>query len=86
MSSTPIELTKSCKSCAGQIIPGDLVCKQCHTLVHAEELERLSAWAKAYEDKDEIAEAREAWVKVLALLPPESTQAVWVQSRVRSLD
>ena len=61
------------------------MCKQCHTLVHAEELERVSAWAKAHEDNDEITEAREAWMKVLALLPTESTQAVWVQSRVRSL-
>jgi Zn-dependent protease len=86
VSSTPIELSKACKSCTAPVIPGELVCRQCHTLVHAEELERLSAWAKAYEDKDEIAEARETWVKVLGLLPPESTQATWVQGRVRSLE
>jgi Zn-dependent protease len=62
------------------------VCNQCHSLVHAEELERLSAWAQQHEDSDEIAEARAAWTKALPLLPADSTQAEWVQHRVRSLE
>jgi Zn-dependent protease len=84
--SIPIELTKTCKSCSAQLVPGVLACNQCHALVHAEELERLSAWARAHEDNSEIQQAREAWLKVLPLLPPESTQAKWVQARVRSLE
>jgi Zn-dependent protease len=63
-----------------------MVCNQCHKLVHAEELERLSAWAQEHEDLDQIAEARDAWKKTLPLLPSDSTQAEWVQHRVRSLE
>jgi hypothetical protein len=62
------------------------VCNQCHTLVHAEELEQLSARAQQHEDLDQIAEARQAWAKALPLLPPDSSQAEWVQHRVRSLE
>jgi Zn-dependent protease len=86
VASTPIELTKNCKGCSSPIFPGALACNQCHTLVHAEELERLSAWAKAHEDRDEIGEAREAWQKTLVLLPADSTQRDWVQGKVRSLE
>lgn len=62
------------------------MCNQCHTLVHAENLERLSAWAQEHEDLDQMPEAREAWMKTLPLLPADSTQAEWVQQRVRSLE
>lgn len=86
MASTPIELTKACKNCAAQLVPGVLVCNQCHTLVHAEELERLSAWANAHEDNDEIQQAHETWAKMLTLLPPESIQAAWVQRKIRSVE
>jgi Zn-dependent protease len=86
VASTPIELTKACKNCSVQLVPGLLVCNQCHALVHAEELERLSAWAKAHEERNEIQQAHDAWLKVLPLLPPESTQAAWVQKKVRSLE
>jgi Zn-dependent protease len=86
VASTPIELTKTCKSCSSSIFPGALVCNQCHTLVHAEELERLSAWAKAHEDRNEVQKAREAWQKALVLLPPDSAQINWVQEKIRSLE
>ena len=33
-----------------------------------------------------IQQAHDAWLKVLPLLPPESTQAAWVQRKVRSLE
>lgn len=62
------------------------MCNQCHKLVHADELERLSAWAQAHEDQDEIPEAREAWRKTLTFLPPDSTQTAWVQKRIQSLE
>src|ERR1017187_9846807 len=45
------ELIRNCKRCAGELIPGALVCEQCHALVHSEELERLAADAKALEAK-----------------------------------
>jgi hypothetical protein len=86
VASTPIELTKACKNCSAQLVPGVRVCNQSHALVHAEELERLSARAKAHEHRNEIQQAHDAWLKVLPLLPPESTQAAWVQKKVRSLE
>jgi Zn-dependent protease len=86
VASTPIELNKICKGCSSQIVPGEPVCRQCHTLVHAEELEKLSVWAKTYDDQNENGKARETWLKMLPLLPTDSTQAKWVQGRLRSLD
>jgi hypothetical protein len=86
VASTPIELAKACKNCSAQLVPSVLVCNQCHTLIHADELEPLSAWARAHEDGNEIQQAHDAWLKVLPLLPPESTQAAWVQKKVRSLE
>jgi Zn-dependent protease len=86
VSSTPIELTKPCKGCSATIFPGTLVCSQCHTLVHAEELEKLSAWANVYEEQNKLPEARETWLKILPLLPADSTQAAWVQKKMSALD
>jgi Zn-dependent protease len=86
VASTPIELTRNCKGCSATIFPDVLVCAQCHTLVHAAELERLSVWANAYEDQGQIPEALTAWLKTLSLLPSDSTQAAWVQRKIRSLD
>lgn len=86
VASPPIELSKACKNCSAQLVPGVLVCNQCHTLVHAEELGQLSAWVRAHEDSNEIGQADDGWLKVLPLLPPESTQAAWAQKKVRLLE
>jgi Zn-dependent protease len=63
----------------------DLVCPQCHALVHAARLERLSAEAKALEDGGAFSQARERWLEALKLLPADSTQADWVRSRALQL-
>ena len=61
------------------------MCPQCHALVHAEELERLAAQARALEDRGEWAEARAAWLEALKLLPADSTQAGWVRTHTAQL-
>jgi Zn-dependent protease len=63
-----------------------LTCEQCHTLVHAEQLEQLSAGARMFEEHGQLAQAREAWLKALALLPPQATQAQWVRDKARKLE
>jgi Zn-dependent protease len=62
------------------------VCDQCHGLVHSEELERLSADAKALEAGGELRQAREKWLTGLALLPPTSKQAEWIRQHAQALD
>lgn len=79
------EPTQSCKRCAGDLLPGALVCDQCHALVHSEELEHLAESAKKLEAKGQLREAREQWLSGLPLLPPKSKQANWIEQHARSL-
>jgi Zn-dependent protease len=85
VSTTTPELIRNCKRCSQELAPGTLVCDQCHTLVHSEELERLSAEAKALEARGDLRQAREKWTAALALLPSTSTQADWIKQHVTSL-
>ncbi len=82
VSTTTPELIRNCKRCSQELAPGALVCDQCHALVHSEELERLSAEAKALEAKGDLRQAREKWTTALALLPSTSTQADWIKQHV----
>jgi Zn-dependent protease len=85
VSTTTPELTPNCKRCSQELAPGALVCDRCHTLVHSEELERLSAEAKALEARGELQQAREKWLSALPLLPPTSTQTGWITHRAGTL-
>jgi Zn-dependent protease len=80
------ELIRHCKRCGHELLPGALVCDQCHALVYSEELERLAADAKALETKGQLRQAREQWLMGLRLLPTTSRQADWIQRHARSLD
>src|SRR5262249_26811023 len=63
-----------------------LVCDQCHTLVHAEKLQQISAGANMFEEHGELDKAREAWLSALPLLPPDAKQADWVRDKVGKLE
>jgi Zn-dependent protease len=65
---------------------GALACEQCHSLVHSEELVRISTRAKALEQQNELLQAREEWLKALSLLPPSSTQAEWIRGQAYKLE
>jgi Zn-dependent protease len=80
------ELIRNCKRCGQELVPGSLVCDQCHDLVYSQELEGLAANAKALEAKGQLRQAREQWLMGLPLLPPNSRQADWIQRHARSLD
>ncbi|MGA8213471.1 MAG: site-2 protease family protein [Candidatus Sulfotelmatobacter sp.] len=86
MSTTTPELTRNCKRCSRELAPGAVVCDHCQTLVHSEELERLSAEAKALEARGDLRQAREKWLSALPLLPSASTQADWIKQHAGALD
>jgi len=65
---------------------GALACERCHAMVHSEELLRISTSANALEEQGNPGQAREEWLKALPLLPPNSTQAEWIQSHVAKID
>ena len=75
----------NCVSCNALLPAGALVCKRCHTLVHAAELNQLAEAAKSLEEKNEIGPARDMWQKAAQLLPAESRQAAWVQQQIARL-
>ena len=62
------------------------MCKNCHALVHAEELEQLAAGAKMLEQQGELLQAKEQWLKGIQLLPADSKHAAWIQDHARSLE
>jgi len=63
-----------------------VVCDHCQALVHSEELERLSAEAKALEARGDLRQARQKWLSALPLLPSTSTQADWIKQHTGALD
>ena len=85
MSAVPPELNQECPRCAAALAPGALVCNGCHALLHATELEGLTASARLHEERGELTEAREAWAKALALLPADAAQAAWVRGNLQRL-
>ena len=86
MSTIDPDLIRNCKRCSRELAPGALVCDHCHALVHSEELERLSAEAKALEASGDLRRAREKWLTGLELLPPTSKQADWIMQHAQELD
>jgi Zn-dependent protease len=78
-------LKQECIRCRAALAPGALVCGSCHALVHTTTLDQLAAAARLHEDRLEFAAAREVWMKSLALLPPDSSQADWVRGSVQRL-
>jgi Zn-dependent protease len=75
-----------CRRCSRPLAPGALACDSCHTLVHAEEMERFAAQARDLESRQDFAAARERWLSVLPLLPPESQQAQWIRGHAQELE
>ena len=65
---------------------GGLVCEKCHSLIHSEELARISHQANVFEESNDLASARTEWQKALNLLPAEVTQSDWIRSHIQKLD
>lgn len=86
MSTSTPDLIRTCKQCSSELAPGARACPQCHALVYAEALDRLSAQANALEGRGQLREAREQWLKALPLLPLDSSQAQWIRDHARTLE
>jgi Zn-dependent protease len=86
VSTVHVEPIRNCQNCGASLPLGTLACEQCHTLIHGEELVRISTRAKALEEQEQLLPAREEWVKALPLLPPNSTQAEWIRGHLYKLE
>lgn len=75
----------TCSRCSAQLPSEALVCRFCHTLVHAQELEYLAASAKSFEESRDFLRAEQEWLKALSKLPPDSRQALWIKEHARQL-
>jgi Zn-dependent protease len=80
------DIGQLCKRCSQPVTPGALECSACHTLVHADEMERLAAQARALEARNDLPQAHQMWQQALQLLPGNSQQAVWIQAHLRELE
>ena len=78
--------TDNCAQCGAQLTRGALACATCHTLVHSDRLDQLANDARALELRGLLRQARELWVECLGLLPENSKQTEWVQTRLAALD
>lgn len=85
MFSAPPVLIPRCARCSNVLPAQALVCDKCHTLVHGEKLEQLATAARMSEEHGEIAQARDAWLKALEFLPPDSSQAAWIRDKAAKL-
>ena len=65
---------------------GTLVCPACGAIVYREHLQRVAAEAAQLEQAGMWVEARAAWVRALAWLPAETTQAEGIRARVAAID
>ena len=74
-----------CASCTAVLPAGARACPVCHALVHAAQLDTLSAQARAREAAGDPDAARALWQQALPLLPNDSTQAQWVRGHLAAL-
>ena len=79
------EPIRNCHNCGANLLLGVLACEQCHSLVHSEELIRISERAKGLEAEEPLL-AKQEWLKALPLLPPSSTQASWIRDQIHKLE
>jgi Zn-dependent protease len=75
----------ACSRCSAQLPTDALVCRFCHTLVYAVELEHLSSSAKSFEESRDFLKAEHQWLIALPKVPPDSKQALWIQEHVQQL-
>ena len=74
-----------CTRCGTELAPTLLACPSCSALVHADELTRLAAAARAAEEEKDMTAALEQWRRALDLLPPASKQYGIILERVGAL-
>jgi Zn-dependent protease len=86
LSSLSPTIVRQCPNCGQELPLGAMACQQCHTLIHARELDELSRRAKDLEGKSQFLQARDAWNRCLTLLPHDSKQAEWIKDHLKELE
>jgi Zn-dependent protease len=81
-----LEPLRNCHNCGAPLSLGAIVCPQCHTLLHSEQLIKISAAAKALEERGELLQARDTWASALPLLPHDADQAQWIRGHIYKLE
>jgi len=85
MSSATSQFSQKCRTCVQELPAAALACPKCHTLAHADELDRIAESAKQLEANNEWRAARAEWLKALPLLPPEAEQVKWIGAHANAL-
>jgi len=76
---------RRCAGCGTELAPALLACPGCRQLVHAEELKRLAAEARAAEERRDDAAALSTWRRALELLPHSAGQHEVISREVARL-
>ena len=85
MTQTAAPATFPCPHCGSAIVPGDLVCTNCNTLVYAQRLNEIAAEATQYEQQGNNIHAAMLWQQALPLLPNNSPQYSAVAQHIGAL-
>ena len=86
MSSSASDLRLICRNCSAPLPPSATVCQSCRTLVHGDQIEQAAALARTTEAHGHIDLARQQWLAVLPLLPPDSKQAERIRGHAHDLE
>jgi Zn-dependent protease len=84
--SPSLDAAAACARCATPLAADARECPNCHALVHATLLEEIAARARLLEQSQSFMQARDEWMKALALLPTGAKQAEWVRGNVERLE
>ncbi len=75
-----------CANCGTSLTPGALLCPNCRRFVYAEELEEAAVRARQLLAVGHVEAARDQWLAMLPMLPPESNQYQSIMGEVRKLN
>src|SRR5690242_386318 len=75
----------TCPQCGADLAPSLLVCPDCNTLVHRDELKTLAAQAEAATAGGHLSDALASWRRALELLPPHSSQHAVIRQKMDGL-
>jgi len=79
------ELSNRCRRCGAELPASILACAECHALVHAAELQAISAKALELESKSDFQSAITEWNRAFLLLPRDVAQASWIHALLAEL-
>ena len=86
MSTYSSDLAQACRLCSAPLAPGALECPSCHALTDADHIEQAASLARTTEARGDSDQARQQWLAVLPLLPPDSKQAEWIRGHAQELE